>query len=93
MRHAGCFEAPDIQLAKAITPYHVSVLTRPLSFPDLKLKAVLPWQKEEAGMHDFLEIKHPTFDPKTVQTMADAFDAAWASPNQGLKLLIKIPKK
>jgi hypothetical protein len=29
-------------------------------------------------MRDFLQIQHPTFDPKTVQIMADAFDAAWA---------------
>jgi hypothetical protein len=29
-------------------------------------------------MRDFLQIKHPTFDPRTVEIMADAFDTAWA---------------
>jgi hypothetical protein len=28
-------------------------------------------------MRDFLERQYPTFDPKAVQLMADAFEAAW----------------
>ena len=28
-------------------------------------------------MRDFLQTKHPTFDPKAVELMAGAFEAAW----------------
>ena len=28
-------------------------------------------------MRDFLRTNHPAFDPKAVQLMADAFEAAW----------------
>jgi hypothetical protein len=34
-------------------------------------------QRGGAAMRDFLRTNHPTFDPKAVQLMADAFEAAW----------------